>query len=169
LEELESLRIVSLGDERALLRSLACLHHEEWSRVSPFKTIAEHEKKLSFRISAHPPPATYVLLVEGEVAGSVSLLKHDDIANIRPDLSPWLASLLVVPKFRGLRYGRKLIAYCADRARALGSPTLYLYTNTHPDYYERLGWRAIERLMVRGAEATVMELPLSPRTTNQVS
>jgi len=163
------LRIVSLYEHRDLLPSLARLHHEQWSDVSPFKTPGEHEKKLLGRISRDPPPATYVLLVDEGVAGSVSLLKHDDIANVRPDLSPWLASLLVVPKYRGRGYGRKLIADCAHCARALGYSALYLYTHTHSDYYERLGWRSIERRMVRGAAVTIMKMPLLTRMTDQVS
>jgi predicted N-acetyltransferase YhbS len=163
------LRIVSLSEQRALLSALAQLHHEEWSEISSFKTVAEHEKKLLSRISQHPPPETYVLILEGEVAGSVSLLEHDDIADVRPDLSPWLASLLVVPKHRGRGYGRELAAFCADQARTLGYAMLYLYTHTHPDYYAQLGWHFVERRTVRGDEVTVMQTRLLTRTTEQVS
>ena len=124
--------------------------------MSPFKTVAQHEKKLRSRIGDHPPPETYVLLIRGEVAGSVSLLNYDDIAQVRPDLSPWLASLFVVPKHRGRGYGRRLAAHCVDQAQSLGFSTLYLYTHTHPEFYAALGWRVIEERTVRGAEVTVM-------------
>jgi hypothetical protein len=39
---------------------------------------------------------------ERKVCLAFSLLEHDDIAEVRPDLSPWLASLLVVPKYRAV-------------------------------------------------------------------
>ena len=124
--------------------------------MSPFKTTAQHTEKLLLRMSRRPPPATYVLLVDEEVAGSVSLLQHDDIAEVRPDLSPWLASLLVVPKYRGRGYGRQLVVHCVEQTRKLGFPILYLYTHTHPEYYARLGWRSIEERAVRGEAVTVM-------------
>jgi len=163
------LTIVRCSEHRALLPRLARLHHLEWSEVSPFKTIAEHEKKLLSRISQHPPPETYVLILKGEAAGSVTLLEHDDIANVRPDLSPWLASLLIVPKHRGRGYGRELVAFCADQARTLGYAMLYLYTHTHPDYYARLGWQSVERITVRDEEVTVMQIGLLTRMAEQVS
>jgi GNAT superfamily N-acetyltransferase len=148
-----------------LLSPLAKFHHEEWSHVSPFSTPVEHEKKLLSRIGPHPPPATYLLLLDDQLVGSVSLLKHDDIANVRPDLSPWLASLFVVPKNRGRGYGRKLLIYCIDQARALGFPSLYLYTHTHTDFYVRLGWRAIEERTSRCANVTVMQMTLDSAGT----
>ena len=151
-----SLRIVSLNEYRDELPSLARLHHDEWSDVSPFKTVEQHKEKLLLRISQRPPPATCVLLIDGEVAGSVSLLEHDDIADVRPDISPWLASLLVVPKYRGRGYGRDLVFHCVEQARTLGFPILYLYTHTHPEYYARLGWHSIEQRIVRSETVTVM-------------
>ena len=150
-------RLVSLSEHRGRLSTLAGLHHEEWSEVSPFKTVAEHEKKLRSRISDRPPPETYVLLIEGEVAGSVSLLEHDDIAQVRPDLGPWLASLFVAPKHRGHGYGRQLMAHCIQQARGLGFSSLYLYTHTHVEFYAALGWQVVEQRPVRGEKVTVLE------------
>jgi N-acetylglutamate synthase-like GNAT family acetyltransferase len=154
------MQIVSLVDHVDCIPALAQLHHEEWSHVSPFKGLDQHAAKLRSRIGLNPVPATYILLIEHTVAGSVSLLPYDDIANLRPDLSPWLASLLVVPRHRGRGYGRALVGHCVGCARALGFRTLYLYTDTHTDYYARLGWHPIEERTSRGLEVTVMELPL---------
>lgn len=154
--------ILSLVDHVDRLPSLAQLHHDEWSHVSPFKTIDQHAQKLRSRIGPNSVPATYILLVDEVVAGSVSLLKHDDIANLRADLSPWLASLLVEPRHRGQGYGRALVDHCVGRARALAFPTLYLYTDTHSKFYERLGWQLIEERISRGVQVAVMELQLTP-------
>ena len=153
--------IASLADHLGQLPALARLHHAEWSRVSRFKTVDEHVNKLQARIGRSPIPATYVLLLNQRVAGSVSLLGHDDIDNVRPNLSPWLASLYVEPRHRGRGYGSALVQYCIQRARHFGYPTLYLYTDTHSQYYARFGWRPIEHRTSRGLEVTVMELPLA--------
>ena len=156
-----SVRIVTLVEHRDRLSSLAQLHHDEWSNVSPFKTVEQHMNKLLSRIGPCPVPATYLLLIDDAVAGSVSLLDHDDIANLRPDLSPWLASLVVEPKHRRRGYGRALVAYCVDQARELGVPILYLYTHTHAQYYGRLGWQAIEERASGHAKVTVMQMQLA--------
>src|SRR6266850_3976613 len=138
------MQILSLVDHPELLRPLAALHHLEWGHVSPFKTVEQHADKLAARIGSRPVPATYVLLIEHVVAGSVSLLEHDDIGHVHPDLSPWLASLLVVNRFRRCGYGRALVDHCMGEARAVGVQALYLYTHTHSEYYARIGWRTIE-------------------------
>lgn len=155
------MQIQSLIDHLDQIPTLAHLHHEQWSHVSPFKTPNQHATKLRSRIGGQPVPATYLLLIDSAVAGSVSLLDHDDIANVRPDLSPWLASLLVQSKHRGRGYGRALVEHCVAQARTLGFTVLYLYTDTHRQFYTRLGWQAIEERVSRGMDVTVMKLALS--------
>ena len=153
--------IASLADHLGQLPALARLHHAEWSRVSRFKTVDEHANKLKSRIGQSPIPATYVLLLNQTVAGSVSLLSHDDIDNVRPDLSPWLASLYVEPGHRGRGFGSALVKYCIRRAGHFGYTALYLYTDTHSQYYTRFGWRPIDNRTSRGLDVTVMELQLA--------
>ena len=155
------MHIRSLVDCLDDLPELARFHHEEWSHVSPFKTQEQHVMKLRARIGASPIPATYILYVSDEVAGSVSLLQQDDIAQVRSDLSPWLSSLLVVSKYRGRGYGRALVQHCVTQASIAGFPALYLHTDTHAEYYARLGWREISREVSFGVEATVMKLELN--------
>ncbi len=156
------MQIASLADHLDQLQLLARLHHTEWSHVSRFKTVDEHVNKLKSRIGHGPIPATYILLIDRTVAGSVSLLDHDDIDNVRPDLSPWLASLYVEPRHRRRGYGTALVEYCIRRAGDFGCATLYLYTDTHSQFYVRFGWRPIENRTSRGLEVTVMELQLNP-------
>jgi predicted N-acetyltransferase YhbS len=155
------MRIVSLIDELDLLPPLAQLHHDEWSHVSPFKTVGQHLTKLRSRIGRDPIPATFVVAVDREVVGSVSLLKRDDIDDVRPDLTPWLASLMVAPGHRSRGLGRALVQHCIDQARLLGYPALFLYTDSHAAYYSRLGWLTMEQRLSRGADVTVMQFLLT--------
>ena len=97
---------------------------------------------------------------ERKVCLAFSLLEHDDIAEVRPDLSPWLASLLIMPKYRAVIYGREFVFRCVEQARILGFLVLYLYTQTHPEYYARLGWRSIEQRIVRSETVTEMRKSL---------
>lgn len=152
------MHIASLADHLDQLPALAQLHHVEWSHVSRFRTVDEHIEKLRSRIGQNPLPATYVLLIDGTVAGSVSLLDHDDIDNVRPDLSPWLASLYVEPRHRGRGYGSALVKHCILQAGHCGCSKLYLYTDTHAHFYTRFGWQPIENRISRGLDITVMEL-----------
>jgi len=154
--------IASLADHLDQLVVLARFHHAEWSHVSRFRTVDQHADKLRSRISFGPDriPSTYILLIDGAVAGSVSLLEHDDIGDVRPDLSPWLASLYVEPAHRRLGYGSSLVRNCIEQARRCGCSTLYLYTDTHSRFYERFGWRPIEYRASRGLDVTVMALPV---------
>jgi predicted N-acetyltransferase YhbS len=154
--------IASLADHLDQLVVLARFHHDEWSHVSRFTTIDQHADKLRSRVSPgrHDISSTYILLIDGVVAGSVSLLSHDDIGDVRPDLSPWLASLYVEPGRRRLGYGSALVKHCIEQAGHCGCSTLYLYTDTHAKYYERFGWRPIEYRASRGLDVTVMALPV---------
>jgi predicted N-acetyltransferase YhbS len=155
------MRIVSLIDELDLLPPLAQLHHDEWSHVSPFKTVSQHLTKLRSRIGRDPIPATFAVVVDREVVGSVSLLKRDDIGDVRPDLTPWLASLMVAPGHRSRGLGRALVQHCIDDARLLGYPALFLYTDSAAAYYSRLGWLTMEQRLSRGADVTVMQFLLT--------
>src|SRR5262245_27097406 len=138
------MRIVSLVKHLDLLPSLARLHNNEWGHVSPFKTFEQHMMKLQSRIGRGRVPATFVAIVNSAVAGSVSLLKRDDIGDVRPDLTPWLASLVVAPEHRSRGFGRALVQHCIDQGSALGASALYLYTDSHASYYSGLGWIAME-------------------------
>jgi predicted N-acetyltransferase YhbS len=90
-------------------------------------------------------PMSWLAVVDNEPAGTVNLIECDN--DQRPDLSPWLAALLVLPEYRKRGIGSKLVDECVAGARRLGVKRLYLGTDI-PEYYERLGWHIHER--VRG-------------------
>jgi GNAT superfamily N-acetyltransferase len=155
------MQIASLIDHVDQLPRLAKLHHDEWSQVSRFRTFEEHLRKLETRMSHRPIPATYILFIDSVVAGSVSLIDHDDLDNVRPDLSPWLASLYVEPGHRRQGYGSALVRYCLLQAGKALCPRLYLYTDTHSQFYVRFGWQPIETRISRGVDITIMELKIT--------
>lgn len=72
------------------------------------------------------------------------------------DLSPWLASLYVVPEQRGRGIARKLVAAVEAQARSHGVSRLHLYTGDAEGLYAKCGWRVMERLQSRSGPFVLM-------------
>lgn len=83
-------------------------------------------------------PKTFVLLVDGVPSGTASLVAHD--LDERPDLTPWLAGVVVPPELRGRGHVMPLIRAVEDAAIAAGFGTVWLYTRTAERVYARAGW-----------------------------
>jgi GNAT superfamily N-acetyltransferase len=88
------------------------------------------------------PPQTFVLLVDDEPVGTASLVAHD--LDTRPDLTPWLAGVFVVPEARGRGHARHLIETVEAAGRAAAIRSLWLYTRAAERIYARAGWRTVE-------------------------
>lgn len=107
-------------------------------------------------------PQTLVLLEDAVPIGTASLVAQD--LDERPDLSPWLAGVFVVPEARRQGNVARLISAIEERAAAAGIPTLWLYTLTAERIYARLGWRTVEMVEHGGKLVPVMRREiLAPR------
>ena len=104
-------------------------------------------------------PLTFIALENGNPVGMCSLREND---GIRPDLMPWLGSLVVDPAFQQQGIGKMLMDMTKQKAKILGFETLYLFVfdPTIPNYYERLGWQKIGMDEFKGYPVTVMETAL---------
>ena len=102
-------------------------------------------------------PLAHVAIIDGEVIGIASLQAE---CGIRPDLTPWLGSLIVDPKYQKQGIGKMLIDATVQKAKELGFEKLHLFTfdPALPKYYERLGWKSIGMDEFRDHPVTVMEL-----------
>jgi GNAT superfamily N-acetyltransferase len=143
-----------LADRPAWVPRLAALHHAQWQALLPHWTLADAERELATHPAAAAIPTTRLALVDGELAGSVSLLANDH-ERIRA-YSPWLASLLVLPAHRGRGIGAALVREAVALAAQLGVARLYLYTDDAAPFYARLGWTPVERVPLDGVEVDVM-------------
>lgn len=90
------------------------------------------------RDAANPDriPLSLLALVDDQPAGTVNLIHSDD--ETRPHLHPWLAALLVAPKYRGQGIASGLVRSLLREASRLGIADLYLGTDI-PDFYAGLG------------------------------
>lgn len=99
-------------------------------------------------------PQTFVLLAGDTPVGTVTLARRD--LDERPDLTPWLAGVFVVPHARGQGYVRHLLAAFDEACQAASIKTAWLYTNTAERVYLRSGWRVAEIVERQGKLPTTL-------------
>ena len=75
-------------------------------------------------------------------------------------VSPWLAGLYVAAGHRRFGVGRALVRAIEAQARERGFPRIYLYTDDAIGFYESLDWRAMDRVMWKGFDTTLMQREL---------
>lgn len=86
------------------------------------------------------PEDNFVLFEADQPVGTAGLVRAD--LKSRPDLTPWLAGLFVLPAFRGRGHGAALVRHVEAFAHAARVPTIWLYTATAQSLYARLGWQS---------------------------
>jgi GNAT superfamily N-acetyltransferase len=105
------------------------------------------------------PEETFVLFDRDGPAGTASLA-HADL-DAWPDLTPWLAGVLVQPAFRGRGYATVLVGRMEAFATAASVPVLWLCTAAAGPLYARLGWRRAGLERDGGKEVVLMKRVLS--------
>lgn len=147
--------------------------HDLWAGDAPPDALAtaarevwEHWRDVTLRpwveqkanwLETHPGdglPVRLGAIAGGECIGTVSLV-YNDLPQ-RPDLAPWVASVLVRPAWRGRGIAAALLAEAERRAAAQRVETLYLFTPGAEAYYTRLGWTAFDHGYARGEEIVLM-------------
>jgi GNAT superfamily N-acetyltransferase len=104
-------------------------------------------------------PLTYVALDGDKPVGMCSLREND---GIRPDLTPWLGSLVVDPEYQGHGIAPALMDAVKNKARALHFKQCFLFAfdSKLPVYYKRNGWNEIGKDEFLNHPVTVMEIAL---------
>jgi GNAT superfamily N-acetyltransferase len=154
-------RIVTLAERPDLLPTLA-----RWLRDhhAPHEPLARFTACLARRLASLGPEQCFVLLAtpgpDGTPLGTASLTLRG--LEERPDLTPWLSNVFVVPEFRGRGHARRLVAAVEHAARAAAIPTLWLYTRAAERLYAPLGWRPAGSALLAGEPVTLMRRDLAP-------
>jgi predicted N-acetyltransferase YhbS len=130
------LHIVALTDKPELVPAVAEWLHAAFDHA--------HGPSLAKRIdhlrAQMAPDETFVLYDNDVPVGTASLVRND--LPSRPELTPWLASVLVRPEFRGRGYSAPLVRHVETQAATMAS-TLWLYTWTAEPLYAALGWEFV--------------------------
>jgi GNAT superfamily N-acetyltransferase len=110
-----------------------------------------------------PPqgPEESFVLFEGDRPVGTASLAHDDLTS-RPDLTPWLAGVFVLPDCRGRGHASALVRHIEGFARAAAVAELWLYTRTAEPLYARLGWQRVGLEQDKGREVALMRRRLDP-------
>jgi len=139
---------------------LAQIWHEVLGKVwVPDVPVSRVIERFYEHLNDNSLPLTFVAIENNTPVGMCSLRSND---GIRPDLEPWLGSLVVDPIHQKKGIGKKLIDVTKAKAKEMGYPKLYLFAfdPTVPDYYARLGWAHIGMDKFKGHSVTVMEIEL---------
>ena len=134
-------QIVRIADRPDLVPTVAQWLWHEWWRADG-ETLEATRHAVAASVSRSGPPQTFVLLDEGEAIGTASLVAHD--LDERPDLTPWLAGVFIIPEARGRGHVIHLIQAVEAACRSAGIGTAWLYTAGAERIYVRAGWRTVE-------------------------
>ena len=150
------MRIEYLADNIALVPIIAHWHHEEWGYFNPGDSVEKRITNLQTHLGREQIPTTFISLSGGILLGSASLIAHD--MDTRMDLSPWLASIYVLPENRGQGIGTALVERVIEEAVELGIETLYLFTPDRKGFFASLGWSVVEHTEYREQKVVIMAL-----------
>lgn len=153
-------RFAYLTDHPDAVPLLAAWHHAEWSGLIRDWPLELAEAELASHRGRCTIPTT-ILAFEGErLVGSASLLA-EDMPDF-PALTPWLASVFVVPDRRGAGLGSALVHRALADARALGAGTVYLFTTEAEGWYAARGWQVVAHRAAGGTPGVIMSYDLTP-------
>jgi predicted N-acetyltransferase YhbS len=148
------MRIDYLADHPEMAPLLAAWHYQEWAELLPEWSLAEALADLNGHVGRRQIPTTFVAVEDGRPVGSASLLESD--LDGWDHLTPWVASVFVIPQRRGRGVGRRLMARVVEEAKALGVSIVYLFTAGQAAYYQRLGWEPWQVTEHEGREVVIM-------------
>jgi predicted N-acetyltransferase YhbS len=149
-----SMKVEYFADHLGKLREVASLHLGEWPDPELGDSIDAREKTLATCCRRGEIPLGVIALDRGDLCGFALLVEQD--FELRPNLSPWLAGVLVRPQHRKKGVGSALVTRVENEAKALAVSTIYLYTAHSESLYSRLGWVVTERCAHKSRNYAVM-------------
>jgi len=150
----EELTIEHLAENHDAIPEIISWLLAEWGHLTPGITPEKLESIFGERLVHRQIPETFVALIDGQVAGTASLISHD--MTTRMELSPWLAAVYIKSEFRRKGIGSKLVQAVIDEATLLGLDRFYLFTPNQASFYARLGWQLLEETSYRGEQVAIM-------------
>ena len=127
---------------------------DAWGGLHPHTTFEEWRDETRSDCGAKGVPSVFVAMSDGKPMATASLTVSD--MSLRPAMGPWLASVFVLPAWRGRGIASALVATVEAEAREAGCRRLHLYTPDQMALYARLGWVPSESLTYRGERVTLM-------------
>src|SRR5262245_26512666 len=128
-----TMRLEFLADRPEFIMSVAIWICQEWREE--FATVGLDAWLAEFRATLMRDgiPTTFVASEGPGLLGTASLIASD--LPERPELSPWMASVYVLPRYRRTGIATALIGRVLAQASWLGMEQVYLQTATKVDFY----------------------------------
>lgn len=155
-------QLLRLTADSPHLERVAAWQHAEWSHLTPGETPASRLAALRAECGTSGVPSVFVMLANDQPVGTASLVAQD--LDLRPDLTPWLASVYVLPEWRGQGIAASLVRRVTSEADVCGTTRLHLFTPDQQPLYRRLGWTDHETLVHHGETVTLMVRQLTSRS-----
>ncbi|MFQ3788902.1 GNAT family N-acetyltransferase [Halomonas sp. A29] len=151
---MRDLIIVRLSPDSPHVATVASWTFAEWGHLHPGSTAESYREAFRRECGEGGVPSVFVAMAGDRPVGTASLLAED--MDSRRELTPWLASVFVLPEWRGRGIAAGLIRRVEEEAAASGFDHFYLFTPDQQGLYRRLGWQDHEELSYRGEEITIM-------------
>lgn len=150
------MRIEYLPDDSQTIRVVAGWLYGEWGHLRRGNTLKKVIQRISRRAESRTIPLTFIVRDGDEPVGTASLVAHD--MKTRLSMTPWLASVYVVPCHRRRGFGTALCRRVVHEAKKIGYRRIYLFTPDKAEFYKGLDWREIQLAKYRKQKVTIMAL-----------
>lgn len=147
-------KIQYLSERPEHIPTLAAWHFAQWGELNPANDVTARIARFQTHLQERAIPTTFIATAGDQPLGSASLVFHD--LDIRPQYTPWLASVYVDPSQRGSGIGQALVRRVMQEVAERRVENLYLFTLDREAFYTRLGWEPIERTIYRDKSIVIM-------------
>lgn len=137
------IQIAYLADKPHHAATCAVWEHEEWGRGGD-KTLEDALASYAGSQRDALPLTLLACSADDELLGMISLWASD--CPLRPEITPWAASLYVAPAGRGLGIGTYLFGRVQAEGRRLGLERLHLMTQHSEAVYAAQGWKIFDHI-----------------------
>ncbi|WP_104204528.1 GNAT family N-acetyltransferase [Billgrantia saliphila] len=150
----DPINIVRLSPDSDHVPTVASWTYAEWGHLNPGYTAASWCEAFRRECGDGGVPSIFVAMEGDQPVGTAALMARD--MDSRPELTPWLASVFVLPEWRGQGIASRLIRRVEAEAAGCGVDLFYLFTPDQQALYRRLGWQDHEDVDYRGEAVTIM-------------
>ncbi len=151
---MRDITIVRLNTDSDHVATVASWTYAEWGHLNPAYTAETWREAFRRECGDGGVPSVFVAMQGDRPVGTAALMAED--MDSRRELTPWLASVFVLPEWRGRGIAARLIRRVEEEAVACGVDQFYLFTPDQQGLYRRLGWSDHEELSYRGENVTIM-------------
>ena len=156
-----SFKVVALAEHPHHWQTAAEWSFEAWKHDFPNDTVQTYLDQYALAASESEELLEVFAATDshGNLLGVATLVDDDELPDA-PEPGPWLAAVFVTPSAREFGVGSALVEHVVNRARELGYPKIYLYTEHQELWYASKGWTKIRDIVFLGLHHTVMQLEL---------